>query len=168
MMALVGSRSVFRKIAVVCLSVGVAVLMLLVSTAVVIAQPAKMSAPEAHSAALNGDLIILDIRSSGEWTETGVAKDAWPVTMHDRNFGANLQSIIERYPNRPLALICATGGRSNHVATILEKNGLSGVFDISEGMFGNGDAPGWIARNLPIVDVSVARDRYATSMLKRD
>lgn len=168
MMAFALSRSVFRKIALVCLFVGVAVLLLFVTTVVVFAQPAKMSATEAHFAALNGELIILDIRSPGEWTETGVAKGAWPVTMHDPNFGANLQSIIERYPNRPLALICATGGRSNHVANVLEQNGLSGVIDISEGMFGNGDAPGWIARDLPIVDVSVARDWHSTSMLKKD
>jgi hypothetical protein len=46
MMASALSRSVFRKIAVVCLSVGVAVLMLLVTTVVVFAQPAKMSATE--------------------------------------------------------------------------------------------------------------------------
>jgi rhodanese-related sulfurtransferase len=168
MMTSVLSSSVFRKIAVVCLAIGAAALILVVTTVVVFAQPAQMSATEAHSAALNGDLIILDIRSPGEWAETGVAKGAWPVTMHDPKFGANLQRILERYPDKPLALICATGGRSNHVANVLEQNGLSRVIDISEGMFGNGDAPGWIARDLPIVDVSVARDRHTTSMLKKD
>ena len=143
-------------------------LVLLITTAVVFAQPPKMSANEAHFEAFNGDLIILDIRSPGEWAETGVAKGAWPVTMHDSNFGANLQRIIEKYPNRPLALICATGGRSNHVANVLEQNGLSGVIDISEGMFGNGAAQSWIARGLPIVDVTVARVEHTASMLKNN
>ena len=158
------SRSVFRKINVFCL----ATFLLIVTAAVVFAQPLRMSATEAHSAALNGNLIILDIRSPEEWAETGVAKDAWPVTMHDPNFGANLQSIIESYPKKPLAFICATGGRSNHVATVLEQNGILGIINISEGMFGNGKAPGWIARDLPIVDVTVARNRYTVSMLKKD
>ena len=94
------SRSVFRKINVFCL----ATFLLIVTAAVVFAQPLRMSATEAHSAALNGNLIILDIRSPEEWAETGVAKDAWPVTMHDPNFGANLQSIIERYPKSPWPL----------------------------------------------------------------
>ncbi|WP_254694272.1 rhodanese-like domain-containing protein [Sulfitobacter sp. SK012] len=162
------SMPVLRKLAVICLAVLVAALVLFITTAVVFAQPPKMSAIEAHSATLNGDLIILDIRSPGEWAETGVAKGAWPVTMHSPNFGPNLQSIIERYPNRSLALICATGGRSDHVATVLEQNGLSGVIDISEGMSGNGIAPGWISRNLPIVDVTVARGKHTASMLKKD
>lgn len=162
------SRSVFRKIAVFCLAACVVAFLLIVTTAVVFAQPVRMSATKAHSAALNGNLIILDIRSPGEWAKTGVAKDAWPVTMHDPNFGANLQSIIERYPKKPLAFICATGGRSNHVATVLDQNGILGIINISEGMFGNGKAPSWIARDLPIVDVTVARNRYAASMLKKD
>jgi len=162
------SRSVFRKIAVFCLAACVVAFLLIVTTAVVFAQPVRMSATKAHSAALNGNLIILDIRSPGEWAKTGVAKDAWPVTMHDPNFGANLQSIIERYPKKPLAFICATGGRSNHVATVLDQNGILGIINISEGMFGNGKAPSWIDRDLSIVDVTVARNRYAASMLKKD
>lgn len=162
------SRSVFRKIAVFCLAACVVAFLLIVTTAVVFAQPVRMSATKAHSAALNGNLIILDIRSPGEWAKTGVAKDAWPVTMHDPNFGANLQSIIERYPKKPLAFICATGGRSNHVATVLDQNGILGIINISEGMFGNGKASSSIARDLPIVDVTVARNRYAASMLKKD
>ncbi|MEP1934507.1 MAG: rhodanese-like domain-containing protein [Paracoccaceae bacterium] len=161
-------KSVFRKLAIVCLAASGAALILMITTAVVFAQTQKMSANEAHSAALSGNLIILDIRSPGEWAETGVAKGAWPVTMHDTSFSANLQNIVERYPSRPLALICASGGRSNYIVSVLEQNGFSGVIDISEGMFGNGDAPGWIARELPIVDVTVARAEHTVSMLKTD
>jgi uncharacterized membrane protein YedE/YeeE len=52
MMTSVLSSSAFRKIAVVCLTIGVAALILVVTTVVVFAQPALMSATEAHSAAL--------------------------------------------------------------------------------------------------------------------
>ena len=43
---------------------------------------------------------------------------------------------------------------------------LESLIDISEGMFGNGDALGWVARGLPIVDVTVARAEHTASILK--
>jgi rhodanese-related sulfurtransferase len=88
--------------------------------------------------------------------------------MHDPSFGPNLQKIVARYPDVPIALICATGGRSNYVADVLGKNGLEGVIDITEGMFGNGKAPGWIARNLPIQNVEAARQNHLAAMIKQD
>lgn len=88
--------------------------------------------------------------------------------MHDPTFGSTLQDIFAKYPDRPIALICATGGRSNYVAGVLEENGIRVVFDISEGMFGNGDAPGWIARGLPITNVRTAQDNREISILKKD
>ncbi|MEY8120673.1 MULTISPECIES: rhodanese-like domain-containing protein [unclassified Falsihalocynthiibacter] len=140
----------------------------MITTATVFAQTQKMSASEAYPAALSGDLIILDIRSPAEWEETGVPKGAWPVTLHDPSFGENLQNILKRYPDKDVALICATGGRSNYVASVLENNGLLGIIDISEGMFGNGKAPGWIARELPVVNVIIAHKKYTASISEKD
>jgi rhodanese-related sulfurtransferase len=139
---------------------------LVLTTLVVFAQPQKMTASEAFSAVSNDKLILLDIRSPGEWNETGVAQGAWPVTMHDPSFSTNLQRIQRQFPDTPIALICATGGRSNYVADVLEKNGLTGVIDVAEGMFGNGVAPGWIARDLPIVNTASAKASYLKSLLK--
>lgn len=143
-------------------------LVLVFTTAVVFAQPAKMTAVDAYTAVSNKELILLDIRSPGEWKETGVAQGAWPVTMHDPSFSTNLQRIIGQHPNTPIGLICATGGRSHYVADVLEKNGLTGVIDISEGMFGNGTNPGWIAHKLPIVDATVAQTEFTKSLLQQD
>ncbi|MGH1576182.1 MAG: rhodanese-like domain-containing protein [Planktotalea sp.] len=131
------------------------------------AQALKMSAPEALAAVQNGDIVLLDIRSPGEWKETGLAQGAWPVTMHDPSFGENLQRILSRYPDTPLALICATGGRTEYVASVLRQNGLSNVIDVSEGMFGNGAAPGWIARKMPIIDEKTARANYTAGILAK-
>jgi rhodanese-related sulfurtransferase len=85
--------------------------------------------------------------------------------MHSPDFSANLQAILSLYPDTPLALICATGGRSNYVAQVLATNGLQNVIDVSEGMFGNADAPGWLARELPIVDLKVAQRDHQTALL---
>ncbi|MFK7869213.1 MAG: rhodanese-like domain-containing protein [Roseobacter sp.] len=133
-----------------------AAIFLLLATTTVFADTRTITAPDALAASDRGDIIILDIRSPSEWAETGVAKGALPVTMHSPEFGANLSAIINQSQGKPIALICATGGRSSYVASVLGENGLTNVIDVSEGMFGNDTAKGWIARGLPIVDVQTA------------
>lgn len=109
-----------------------------------------LTAPEARALLEAGDIVILDIRSREEWQETGIAMGAWPVSMHEAAFGANLIAVLGNYRPDQIALICATGGRSNFVVQRLGAQGILGLRDIPEGMMGYGDAPGWIARGLPI------------------
>jgi len=109
-----------------------------------------MSAPEARAAALEERIVIVDIRSPEEWRATGIPDQAVPTTMHDREFLANLDTLIAQNPEKPIALLCATGGRTAFVVRELEKRGYNGLIDISEGMEGSEDGPGWRARNLPI------------------
>ena len=85
--------------------------------------------------------------------ESGVAEGAWPVSMHTPDFPKQLQAILAQHPPEHIGLICATGGRSAYVTEVLARNGLPGVIDVSEGMFGNGQGAGWIARGLPTVTV---------------
>jgi rhodanese-related sulfurtransferase len=109
-----------------------------------------MSAPQAHQAALAGELVIVDIRSPAEWRETGIADSAVAITMHDRNFLSNLDTLIAKHRDKPIAFICATGGRTAFVTRELEKRGYSGLVDIAEGMDGSPAGPGWLRRNLPL------------------
>ena len=70
-----------------------------------------------------------------------------------------LRSGIPTKPENPtklVGLICATGGRSASLIQALRQAGYSGYADISEGMLGSGEGPGWIASNLPTVPVDVA------------
>ncbi|CAN0606347.1 unnamed protein product, partial [Ectocarpus sp. 12 AP-2014] len=53
-----------------------------------------LSAPEAQARMDAGEMILLDIRTEQEWRETGIAKGAWPVSMHTQDFGARLQEIL--------------------------------------------------------------------------
>lgn len=62
-----------------------------------------------------------------------------------------LSSLAGNDRSRPIALICASGGRSARLTQALADNGFSRVFDISVGMLGSSAGPGWIARGLPIV-----------------
>ena len=119
-----------------------------------------LSAPEAQGQVADGEMVLLDIRSREEWEETGFAKGAWPVSMHERDFGTRLQAILKNVPPEQIGLICATGGRSAHIAKLLSQNGIDGVIDVSEGMMGNQRGPGWIARDMDIVPLDAALKTY--------
>jgi len=137
---------------------------LFLSASGVLAEVQKMSAPEALKALDDGQIVLLDIRSPQEWKQTGVARGAFPITMHNQEFSARLSGVIKANPDTPIALICATGGRTAYVTSVLEKNGVSGIIDVSEGMMGNPSGPGWIARKLPIVDAKAAKKAYALAI----
>ena len=116
-----------------------------------------LSAPQIAEALQSGEMVLLDIRSEAEWRETGLAEGAWPVSMHTADFSRQLQAVFGRYAPGQVAIICATGGRTGHVAKILKKNGIDGVIDVSEGMIGNHRGPGWLARKMPTVSLDEAR-----------
>ncbi|MEM6386865.1 MAG: rhodanese-like domain-containing protein [Pseudomonadota bacterium] len=119
-----------------------------------------LSAPDAQTKLADGELVLLDIRSPQEWADTGIAKGAWPVSLHEPDFVARLQAILQNVPADKIGLICATGGRTAHVIGMLEANGITGVADLSEGMMGNPRGPGWIARGLDVVPVADALSVY--------
>ena len=110
----------------------------------------KLSAPEARALVEAGEMVLLDIRSPQEWKETGIADVAEPVSLQDRAFIEKLKGVIDGNPGRRIGFICATGGRSSFVVTELEKRGLTGLVDVSEGMEGSAEGPGWVKRGLPI------------------
>lgn len=124
------------------------------------AEPVIWSAEQTHEAVQNDEVILLDIRRDAEWRETGLAEGALPVSMHTDQFGAQLSAILSARGDRPIALICATGGRTDYVVSVLEQNGIAGIIDVSEGMLGNHRGSGWLKRGLPVVDLETAQARY--------
>lgn len=114
------------------------------------------SAPEVAEALDKQAVILLDVRSRAEWAETGLAKGAWPVSMHEEGFAQRLFAARDFAAGRPVAIICATGGRSAQLLAALKSAGYSGFVDVSEGMLGSRRGPGWIARGLPITDLETA------------
>ncbi len=138
-----------------------AVLFWLLMASMTMADTPILSAPEAQERVASGEMIVLDIRSPEEWTQTGVAEGVWPVSMHRPDFGQQLQAILAKYEPSQIGLICATGGRTAHVVSVLRQNGIEGITDVSEGMMGNPSGPGWIARGMPIVTAEDAEAAYA-------
>lgn len=109
-----------------------------------------MSAPDALAAADKGEIVLVDIRTRGEWKLTGLAKPALAISMHEAGFVRNLAKALGGNRANPVALICATGGRSAHMQRILATAGFTNVIDVSEGMIGSGAGPGWLRRGLPV------------------
>ena len=114
------------------------------------------SAMQAHEALLEDRIRLLDIRSREEWRATGVAQGAWLVSMHESRFPERLFATRQLAEDRPVALICATGGRSGAVLQALRQAGHAGFIDVSEGMLGNRLGPGWIAAGLPVATMNQA------------
>jgi rhodanese-related sulfurtransferase len=118
------------------------------------AEPLLLAADAAYQRARSGKLTLIDIRSPSEWRQTGVPKAAIAVTMHDSKgvdaFYANVLAAVDRDKSRLIALICAAGNRSRWAQGFLAEKGFQNIRNVSEGMFGNGKLPGWLARGLPV------------------
>ena len=72
----------------------------------------------------NAEMKIIDIRTEGEWIETGVIKDSYLLTFFDERgnydiegFLAKLDKIVDK--DEEFALICRTGSRTGMVANFL-------------------------------------------------
>jgi len=115
-----------------------------------------IGAEEAREAALKGELVVIVIRTPGEWAQSGVADVAHTIDMRSEAFIPRLIALRQANPGKPLAIICATGGRSTYVTTALEERGLH-IQNIPEGMFGSRAGPGWLSRKLPVRAPGAAR-----------
>lgn len=138
-------------------------IVLIMTSFAALAETPILSAPDAQERLESGELILLDIRTPEEWQDTGIAKGAWPVSMHREDFKARLDAILAVYPPEQIALICAVGGRSGGVTGALERGGIVGVSDVSEGMMGSARGAGWIARGLEVVPLDQAKADYAAA-----
>ncbi len=107
----------------------------------------RVSVSDARDQTLAGEMILVDIRTPGEWVDSGVGDVAVEIDMRSPDFITRVRELSDAYPDRQLAFICATGGRSSRLARGVEAKGLKSVVDVSAGMHG---AEGWLARGLPV------------------
>ncbi|MEM6305328.1 MAG: rhodanese-like domain-containing protein [Pseudomonadota bacterium] len=112
-----------------------------------------LSAPEAHAQALSGAITLVDIRRPDEWARTGVPEGGLPLDMRRADFTEVLLAEVGA-TGAPIALICARGVRSRGLSARLREAGFSRIIDVPEGMLGSGAGPGWLARGLPVIQVS--------------
>lgn len=129
--------------------------LLAAGSAYTLMQPAQtgptLDAETAFQRARAGDLLLVDIRQPDEWAATGSPQGAQRLDLRSPDFLDRLSALTTGDRSRPIALICASGGRSARTAVALAEAGFTNVLDVSEGMLGSSAGPGWLARGLPTV-----------------
>ena len=129
--------------------------LLAAGSAYTLMQPAQagptLDAETAFQRARAGDLLLVDIRQPDEWAATGSPQGAQRLDLRSPDFLDRLSALTTGDRSRPIALICASGGRSARTTQTLRDAGFTNVLDVSEGMLGSAAGPGWLARGLPTV-----------------
>ena len=111
-----------------------------------------LSVREAHIGAFTGDITLIDIRRPDEWARTGIPEGAIAIDMRDPDFVTKLLAQVSG-PDAVIALICARGVRSRHLAGRLKEVGFTHILDVPEGMLGSGAGPGWLVAGLPVTQL---------------
>lgn len=110
----------------------------------------SLSVREAHEAAKAGKLVLVDIRTPEEWTDTGVPDGAIRLDMTGSAFEVRLAALKLDHPGKPIALICRTGNRTATVQKTLRARGWTNLVDVRGGLLGNPKDKGWLAEGLPV------------------
>ena len=90
------------------------------------------------------DALVLDVRETGEWG-TGHITGARHITL------AQLEkrlSELEKFKDKPIIVVCATGNRSSSACGQLKKHGFNKVFSLGGGV------SSWRDANLPLTTKS--------------
>jgi rhodanese-related sulfurtransferase len=111
----------------------------------------SLSVREAHEAAKAGKLVLVDIRTPEEWTDTGVPEGAIKLDMTGSAFEVRLAALKLDHPGKPIALICRTGNRTSTLQKTLVGRGWTNLVDVRGGLLGNPRNKGWLSENLPVV-----------------
>jgi rhodanese-related sulfurtransferase len=81
----------------------------------------------------NKALPIIDIRTEGEWYQTGILKGSHTITFFDEMGQYDLEGFLEKLhkiikeKEAKFLLICRTGSRTGHLAQYLGKIGYSPI-----------------------------------------
>lgn len=116
----------------------------------------RIAADRAAALAREGRLLLVDIRTPAEWAQTGVPAGAALVPLTEGpqrlrpDFVADLERALGGRRDRPVALVCRSGGRTAAARRLLLAEGFTRVLDVAEGMAGSAFGPGWLVRGLPL------------------
>ena len=107
---------------------------------------------------MENGLIVIDVRNKEEWKETGIIQNSILIQMLSsgrtirKEYISELLTTLGEDKDINVAIICHSGGRSSATVSMLQDKGYNNIFNISEGMVGNGSTTGWVNRNLPIIE----------------
>ena len=74
---------------------------------------------------------VLDVRTPGEWQQTGVIEGAKKINFNSADFQTQVAKLDK---SKPVIVYCAAGGRSPRAAAMMVKMGFTTVYDYAGGM----------------------------------
>lgn len=94
---------------------------------------------EASQQLIDSKTPIVDIRTPGEWKETGLLKRAIPIMLFDEKGNYDLRVFLDQLnkavdTSKPFAIICRTGSRTKILAEFLSKKLNYDVINLKSGM----------------------------------
>ena len=89
---------------------------------------------EAHAMASDGSVILVDVRESDEWQQTGRPVNSVGISLSDADFLAKFTEITGGLKDKPIAVSCRTGGRSSEAANRLRSAGVTNIFNVEGGI----------------------------------
>lgn len=96
---------------------------------------------------------LVDVRTAGEWRQTGVVAGSRLITLFDEQGGADPVRWIKEMdrvagPDAPVVIICRTGNRSGKAAQLLlQRDPKRKVYNVQEGI------TGWARAGQPVVSL---------------
>lgn len=104
----------------------------------------NLSAAQATLLINREDALVLDVREANEWSAGHIA-GARHITLGQ--LGKRL-SELDKFKEKPIIVICATGNRSGSACGQLKKGGFTKVFNLAGGV------SAWRDANLPLTTKS--------------
>lgn len=96
---------------------------------------------------------LVDLRTVGEWRQTGVVDGSQLIMLYDERGRADPEQWMQQLekvadPTKPIALICRTGNRTGKAAQMLaQKYPQRTIYNVREGI------TGWARAGQPVVSV---------------
>ena len=88
---------------------------------------------------IDSEIPIVDIRTPGEWKETGIVKNSVPIMFFNERGGYNVDMFLTELnakvdTKKQFALICRTGSRTTMISAFLSKELGYSVINIKGGI----------------------------------
>jgi rhodanese-related sulfurtransferase len=100
---------------------------------------AAITNEEASEKLISSNVPIVDIRTPGEWKETGLLKGSIPIMLFDEKGNYDLKDFLEKLnkvvdTKKQFAIICRTGSRTSILAPFLSQKLNYDVINIKSGI----------------------------------
>lgn len=88
---------------------------------------------------IDSKIPIVDIRTPGEWRETGIVKNSVPIMFFNERGAYDVDAFLTELnakvdTKKPFALICRTGSRTSMISAFLSKELNYSVINIKGGI----------------------------------